>query len=49
MIPRARWQQIQSLFEQLADVEIAERAAHLDKSCGDDTELRLVGDVPPRS
>src|ERR1700685_4659626 len=41
MIPRARWQQIQALFDQLADVEIAERAAHLEKSCGDDTELRL--------
>jgi serine/threonine protein kinase/tetratricopeptide (TPR) repeat protein len=41
MIPRARWQQIQTLFDQLADVEIAERAAQLEKSCGDDTELRL--------
>src|SRR5271168_687945 len=41
MIPRARWQQIQALFDQLADVGIAERAAHLEKSCGDDTELRL--------
>src|SRR5271168_706655 len=41
MIPRARWQQIQTLFDQLADVEIAERTAHLEKSCGDDTELRL--------
>src|SRR5277367_5661769 len=41
MIPRARWQQIQTLFDQLADVEIAERTAHLEKSCGDGTELRL--------
>jgi serine/threonine protein kinase/tetratricopeptide (TPR) repeat protein len=41
MIPRARWQQIQDLFDQLADVGIAERAAHLDKSCGGDAELRL--------
>jgi serine/threonine protein kinase/tetratricopeptide (TPR) repeat protein len=41
MIPRARWQQIQDLFDQLADVEVAERAAHLEKSCGDDAELRL--------
>src|SRR5271167_3552997 len=41
MIPRARWQQIQALFDQLADVEIDERVAHLDKSCADDDELRL--------
>jgi serine/threonine protein kinase len=41
MIPRARWQQIQNLFDQLADVGVAERAAHLEKSCGDDAELRL--------
>ena len=41
MIPRARWQQIQALFDQLADVDIDERAAHLDKSCADDAELRL--------
>jgi eukaryotic-like serine/threonine-protein kinase len=40
MIPRARWQQIQSLFEQLADVDPAERAAHLDKSCANDSDLR---------
>src|ERR1700685_1742829 len=40
MIPRARWQQIQALFDQLADVEIAERAAHLEKSCGNDMDLR---------
>src|SRR5271154_953003 len=40
MIPRARWQQIQALFDQLADVGDAERAAHLEKSCGDDAELR---------
>src|SRR6202795_3354892 len=41
MIPRARWQQIQDLFDQLADVEVAERAAHLEKSCANDAELRL--------
>src|SRR6202795_5223855 len=41
MIPRARWQQIQDLFDQLADVEVAERTAHLEKSCGGDAELRL--------
>jgi serine/threonine protein kinase/tetratricopeptide (TPR) repeat protein len=40
MIPRARWQQIQSLFEQLADVDLAERAVQLDKTCGTDVELR---------
>ncbi|MGO9933429.1 MAG: protein kinase domain-containing protein [Steroidobacteraceae bacterium] len=41
MIPRARWQQIQDLFDQLADVGVAERAAHLERSCGEDAELRL--------
>src|SRR6202795_2278156 len=41
MIPRARWQQIQVLFDQLADVDIDERVAHLDKICADDAELRL--------
>ena len=40
MIPRARWQQIQSLFEQLADVPGAERAAQLERSCGNDVDLR---------
>jgi eukaryotic-like serine/threonine-protein kinase len=40
MIPRARWQQIQTLFEQLADVDHAQRAAYLDKSCGNDVDLR---------
>jgi serine/threonine protein kinase/tetratricopeptide (TPR) repeat protein len=41
MIPRVRWQQIQSLFEQLVDMEGAERTKHLDKSCGDDSDLRM--------
>jgi eukaryotic-like serine/threonine-protein kinase len=41
MIPRVRWQQIQSLFEQLVDMEGAERVAHLDKSCGNDSDLRM--------
>ncbi|HEY0745217.1 MAG TPA: tetratricopeptide repeat protein [Steroidobacteraceae bacterium] len=41
MIPRARWQQIQSLFEQLADLDAPARAAHLDKSCEGDAELRV--------
>src|SRR5471032_2755537 len=40
MIPRARWQQIQSLFQQTVDMTDAERAAHLDKYCGDDSGLR---------
>jgi serine/threonine protein kinase/tetratricopeptide (TPR) repeat protein len=41
MIPRKRWQQIQSLFEQLADMDGPGRSAHLDKSCGDDLDLRI--------
>jgi eukaryotic-like serine/threonine-protein kinase len=40
MIPRVRWQQIQSLFEQLVDMESAAQGAHLDKSCGNDSDLR---------
>ena len=40
MIPRARWQQIQSLFEQLLDTGEPERGAHLARACGDDIELR---------
>ena len=40
MIPRARWQQIQSLFEQLVDAGAGERAARLASACGEDTELR---------
>jgi serine/threonine protein kinase/tetratricopeptide (TPR) repeat protein len=40
MIPRARWQQIQSLFEQLLDTGENERAVHLARACGDDTDLR---------
>jgi serine/threonine protein kinase/tetratricopeptide (TPR) repeat protein len=40
MIPRVRWQQIQSLFEQLVEMDDASRAAHLDKSCGNDPDLR---------
>jgi eukaryotic-like serine/threonine-protein kinase len=41
MIPRVRWQQIQSLFEQLVDMESAEQGAYLDKSCGNDSDLRM--------
>jgi serine/threonine protein kinase/tetratricopeptide (TPR) repeat protein len=40
MMPRARWQQIQSAFEQVIDAGPAERAARLANSCGDDTDLR---------
>ncbi len=40
MISRARWQQIQSLFEQVIDSGPAECAARLAGSCGDDPELR---------
>ena len=40
MIPRARWQQIQSLFEQLIDTGDEERALRLARACGDDLELR---------
>jgi serine/threonine protein kinase/tetratricopeptide (TPR) repeat protein len=41
MIPRVRWQQIQMLFDQLADMNGAEREAHLNKSCGNDADLRM--------
>jgi serine/threonine protein kinase len=40
MIPRARWQQIQSLFEELIDTGAGERAARLASACGEDVELR---------
>jgi eukaryotic-like serine/threonine-protein kinase len=40
MIPRARWEQIQSLFEQLIDTGENERSVHLARACGDDVELR---------
>jgi serine/threonine protein kinase/tetratricopeptide (TPR) repeat protein len=40
MIAHARWQKIQSLFEEIADSGPAERAARLASSCGDDAELR---------
>jgi eukaryotic-like serine/threonine-protein kinase len=40
MIPRARWQQIQSLFEDLIDTGTGERSARLASACGDDLELR---------
>jgi eukaryotic-like serine/threonine-protein kinase len=40
MIPRARWQKIQSLFEQLVDAGENERGVYLARACGDDVELR---------
>ena len=40
MITRARWQRIQSVFEELADVPPEERDERLARSCGEDTELR---------
>jgi serine/threonine protein kinase/tetratricopeptide (TPR) repeat protein len=40
MIPRARWQQIKSVFEQVADMDGPQRSAQLDKCCGDDSDLR---------
>jgi serine/threonine protein kinase/tetratricopeptide (TPR) repeat protein len=39
MIPKARWQQIQSLFDQLIDSDTRERAVHLARACGNDMEL----------
>ena len=39
MIPRGRWQQIQSLFEQVIDAPPAEQAARLASACGADGEL----------
>lgn len=40
MIKQARWQQIQTLFDQMADLDDTARAARLDKECGSDTDLR---------
>jgi eukaryotic-like serine/threonine-protein kinase len=40
MIPLARWQQIQSLFEELIETGPTERPARLVSACGDDIELR---------
>ncbi len=40
MISRARWQQIQSLFEQLVDAGESERSDRLRQVCGGDAELR---------
>jgi serine/threonine protein kinase/tetratricopeptide (TPR) repeat protein len=40
MIPRARWQQIHSLFKQMIDTGVGDRAARLASACGDDVALR---------
>jgi serine/threonine protein kinase/tetratricopeptide (TPR) repeat protein len=40
MIPRARWQKIQSLFEEVVDSGPEERLARLATSCQGDSELR---------
>jgi eukaryotic-like serine/threonine-protein kinase len=40
MIPRARWQQIQSLFEQMIDTGANEREQRLSIACGSDIDLR---------
>jgi serine/threonine protein kinase/Flp pilus assembly protein TadD len=40
MIPRARWQRIQSLFEQVIDVPPPERASRLADSCRGDNDLQ---------
>ncbi|HEX3915331.1 MAG TPA: serine/threonine-protein kinase [Steroidobacteraceae bacterium] len=40
MIPRTRWAEIKSVFDQVADMGRAEQFAHLDKCCGGDAELR---------
>ncbi len=39
MIPRARWQQIQSLFDKVIDIAPTERAQRLASACGGDEEL----------
>jgi serine/threonine protein kinase len=40
MMPRARWQQIQSVFEEVVDATPADREARLAAHCGGDSELR---------
>ena len=40
MISRARWQQIQSVFEEVIDVSPTERAKKLANSCGADADLK---------
>lgn len=40
MIPRSRWQRIQSLFEETLDAPPAERATRLESACAGDADLR---------
>ena len=40
MIPRTRWQRIQSLFEEVIDVPAPQRASRLADSCGADADLK---------
>ena len=40
MIPRGRWQQIQSLFDQVVDAPPAEQAALMASACGGDGDLK---------
>jgi len=40
MISRSRWQQIQSVFEEVIDVSPTERAKRLASSCGADADLK---------
>ena len=40
MIPQTRWQQIQAVFDEVADAEPTERDARLARFCGDDADLR---------
>jgi serine/threonine protein kinase len=40
MIPRTRWHQIKSVFEQVADMQGSARIAHLEQCCGGDSDLR---------
>ena len=40
MISRARWQRIQSVFEEVIDIPPQERAGRLANSCGSDSELK---------
>jgi eukaryotic-like serine/threonine-protein kinase len=40
IVTRARWQQIQSLFEEVIQASPAERSDRLNQACADDAELR---------
>ena len=40
MISRTRWQEVQSAFEKVIDIEGAQQAIELDSICGNDSDLR---------